>query len=62
MRAFDKRINPLLRILPHIQIEQIDVADMVVWVGIESAARKLRFVDPQNAPMDLGIANLGQGI
>ena len=59
MRAFDKRINPLLRILPQIQIKQIDVADMVVWIGIESAARKFRFGDPQNAPMDLGIANFG---
>lgn len=46
MRAFDKRINPFLRILPHIQIEQVDVADVVVGIRIKSTTRKLWFSDP----------------
>ena len=59
MRAFDKRINPLLRILPYIQIKQVDIANVVVWVGIKTTSRELRFGNPQNAPMYLGIANAG---
>ena len=57
MLVFHKRFYSFRSIASYIQIKQIDVADVVVWVGIESATRKLRFGDPQNAPVNLGIAN-----
>jgi len=54
-----KCIHPLLRVLPYIQIKQVDIANVVVWVGIKTTSRELRFGNPQNAPMHLGIANAG---
>lgn len=59
MRLVHKRIYPFNGILPYIQIKQIDVANVVVWIGIKSTSGELRFGDPQNAAMDLGIANFG---
>ena len=57
MLVFHKRFYSFRGIASYIQIKQIDVADVVVRIGIKSTSRKLRFGDPQNAPVNLGIAN-----
>jgi hypothetical protein len=62
MRSVHKRIYSFNGILPHVQIEQIDVADVVVRIRIKSTSGELWFGDPQYTAMDLGIANFGQGI
>jgi hypothetical protein len=46
MRLVHKRIYSFNGILPHVQIKQIDVANVVVRILIKSTPWKLWFGDP----------------
>jgi len=47
-------------IFPDIDIEQIDVADMIIPRQIKNTPREMRLMGPEYAIVYLGISNLGQ--